>query len=88
MRRALLFLCAVVALALPAAGGSHARVRHFTSYPWPVKPFDRQHAIRGNLDDPLREADRGSTCSCWWRHQGFADSTLASLFRDRSIFPE
>jgi len=23
-----------------------------SAYPWPVKPFHRQHAIRGNFDDP------------------------------------
>ncbi len=25
---------------------------HAAAYPWPVKPFDVQHAIRGNFDDP------------------------------------
>src|SRR5712692_8228540 len=31
---------------------------HAAAYPWPVKPFDVQHAIRGNFDDP--RALRGS----------------------------
>lgn len=52
MRRAVLLLAAVLALAVPAAAGSHARARHFTGYPWPIKPFDQEHAVRGNFDDP------------------------------------
>jgi Peptidase family M23 len=35
----------LVAVALAAAGAAAA-------YPWPLKPFDRQHAIRGNFGDP------------------------------------
>ena len=52
MRRALLLLAAVLALALPAAAGSHGRVRHGTGYPWPLQPFDQPHPVRGNFDDP------------------------------------
>ncbi|HEY4346844.1 MAG TPA: hypothetical protein VGM80_04585 [Gaiellaceae bacterium] len=34
-----------------------ARCRHYarermTEYPWPVKPFDEQHPVRGNFGDP------------------------------------
>jgi hypothetical protein len=36
---------AIVVLGLMAPGVAHA-------YGWPVKPFDRMHAIRGTLDDP------------------------------------
>jgi murein DD-endopeptidase MepM/ murein hydrolase activator NlpD len=52
VRRAVLLLVAFAALALPAAAGTHRRVRHGTSYPWPLKPFDREHPVRGNFDDP------------------------------------
>src|SRR5205085_7796364 len=52
LRRAPLLLAALLALAIPAAAGSHARVRPVTSYPWPLKPFDRPHPVRGNFDDP------------------------------------
>jgi hypothetical protein len=52
LRRALLLLAALAALALPAAAGSHARARRVTGYPWPLKPFDRPHPVRGNFDDP------------------------------------
>src|SRR5215471_13223260 len=37
------FLLAALAVAVPARGAA---------YPWPIKPFDRQHAIRGNFGDP------------------------------------
>ena len=56
MRRALLaLLCAAVALVLPAGAGSEATAGRRTAnapYPWPLRPFDRQHAVRGNFDDP------------------------------------
>ena len=52
MRRALPLLCAAFALVLPAAAGSHTRAHRLTSYPWPLKPFDREHPVRGNFDDP------------------------------------
>jgi murein DD-endopeptidase MepM/ murein hydrolase activator NlpD len=52
VRRALLLLAAVLALALPAAAGSHPKARRLTGYPWPLKPFDREHPVRGNFDDP------------------------------------
>ena len=48
MRRAsLAVLAAAVALAAPAV--AHA------SYPWPLKPFDRPHAIRGYFNDPRED---------------------------------
>ena len=46
MTRRLLPALLLLALAL-AAGAATAR-----AYPWPVKPFDRQHAIRGSFGDP------------------------------------
>jgi hypothetical protein len=52
VRRALPLLCAALALAVPAAAGSHTRTRRLTSYPWPLEPFDREHPVRGNFDDP------------------------------------
>jgi hypothetical protein len=52
VRRALPLLCAALALALPAAAGSHTRARRLTSYPWPLEPFDHEHPVRGNFDDP------------------------------------
>ena len=52
MRRALLLLAALLALAVPAAAGSHPKVRRLSGYPWPLKPFDRPHPVRGNFDDP------------------------------------
>ena len=36
-------LLAAAALAAPAAAGA---------YPWPLKPFNEQHPVRGNFDDP------------------------------------
>jgi hypothetical protein len=38
--------------------------RTFT-YDWPVKPFDRQHPVRGNIDDP-----RGNNTKGWSFHFG------------------
>lgn len=55
MRRALLLLAALLALALPAAAGSHPKARRLSGYPWPLKPFDREHPVRGNFDDPRVE---------------------------------
>jgi Peptidase family M23 len=52
LRRAPLLLAAVLALALPAAAGSHPRARRLSGYPWPLKPFDEEHPVRGNFDDP------------------------------------
>ena len=44
MRHSLLLLSlALAALAVPAAAAA---------YPWPIKPFDRQHPIRGFFGDP------------------------------------
>lgn len=44
MRRPVVaFLLAALAVALPARAAA---------YPWPIKPFDRQHPIRGNFGDP------------------------------------
>lgn len=40
-------LAVVAALAAPAAAQA--------SYGWPVKPFDRQHPVRGFFDDPRQE---------------------------------
>ena len=59
MRSALAaLLCAVVVLVLPAAAGSEAAPHRGTGrepYPWPLKPFDRPHPIRGNFNDPRVE---------------------------------
>jgi Peptidase family M23 len=52
LRRALLLLAAALALALPAAAGSHPKPHRLTGYPWPLKPFDQPHPVRGNFDDP------------------------------------
>jgi Peptidase family M23 len=52
VRRVAVLACAVFALALPAAAGSHPKARRLTGYPWPLKPFDRPHPVRGNFDDP------------------------------------
>src|SRR5437588_13090518 len=45
MRRRLLLIAAVLTLALSASTGASA-------YPWPIKPFNRQHPIRANFGDP------------------------------------
>jgi len=42
-----LYLTLAAALALPAAAGA--------TYGWPLKPFDRQHAVRSFFDDPRAE---------------------------------
>ena len=48
---------AIVVLALVGAAGLHssparARSSSLAPYSWPVKPFDRQHPIRGSFGDP------------------------------------
>ncbi|MBA3736300.1 MAG: hypothetical protein H0W90_14090 [Actinobacteria bacterium] len=45
MRLRLTFLIACFALALIASAGASA-------FPWPIKPFDKQHPIRANFGDP------------------------------------
>jgi murein DD-endopeptidase MepM/ murein hydrolase activator NlpD len=67
--------------ALPAetssAAGANASAGHAFSYGWPVKPFDRQHPVRGSFGDPRSIFDghptaRGlmtSRCNCTY-HQG------------------
>jgi murein DD-endopeptidase MepM/ murein hydrolase activator NlpD len=52
VRRVAVLLAALLALVLPAAAGSHPRARHVTGYQWPLKPFDQEHPVRGNFDDP------------------------------------
>jgi hypothetical protein len=47
----LLVLTATSFLAFPAYAGA--------SYSWPVKPFDRQHPIRGTFDDPRNGTKNG-----------------------------
>jgi hypothetical protein len=47
-----LLLSALVAACSPAA--AHA-------YAWPLKPFDRQHAVRGGFDDPRVHYGAGGT---------------------------
>jgi len=39
------------------------------AYPWPVEPFDRQHAIRGNFGDP--RTLRGSIDAAGWNPLSF-----------------
>jgi hypothetical protein len=38
--------------ATPARAGSTAPVKSAGAYGWPVKPFDRQHPVRGSFGDP------------------------------------
>ena len=45
MRGRLLLILAVLALALAESTGA-------SGYPWPIKPFHRQHPIRANFGDP------------------------------------
>jgi murein DD-endopeptidase MepM/ murein hydrolase activator NlpD len=42
-----LYLTVAAALALPAAAGA--------TYGWPLRPFDKQHAVRSFFDDPRAE---------------------------------
>jgi Peptidase family M23 len=58
MRRPLLVLLVAVAAAAHAPAA-------LASYGWPIKPFGRQHAIRGYFNDPRRDAvgDGESTSS-------------------------
>src|SRR4051794_41180180 len=49
--RLLLVVCAVSALAALAAAPRGAGSSP-GGYGWPVKPFDRQHPIRGSFGDP------------------------------------
>jgi murein DD-endopeptidase MepM/ murein hydrolase activator NlpD len=48
---ALLSIALTAAVQPTAATASSASAR-YRSYRWPVKPFDRQHAVRGNFGDP------------------------------------
>ena len=50
MRHRLLLSIVLAFLAVPAAAAA---------YPWPVKPFDRQHAIRGFFGDPRTVFEAG-----------------------------
>src|SRR6266700_5037327 len=43
-------LAVLLALALPAAAAA---------YPWPVRPFDKQHPIRGFFGDPRTVFENG-----------------------------
>jgi hypothetical protein len=43
---------AAALVALVLAGGSLLRPADATAYGWPVKPFDRQHPVRGFFGDP------------------------------------
>ena len=43
---------AVIGYALLSSGERHGQARAWIPYQWPIKPFDRPHPIRGNLDDP------------------------------------
>src|SRR5207237_1482099 len=51
LRSSRLVLAALV-LALAAAGGASA-------YPWPIKPFNKQHPIRGFFGDPRTVFENG-----------------------------
>jgi hypothetical protein len=56
-RRCIFFVLAAVVIALGLSKGSSlslasGRVEASASYNWPVKPFDRQHAVRGGFGDP------------------------------------
>ena len=48
-----LYLTIAAALALPATAGA--------TYGWPLKPFDRQHAVRSFFDDPRAEGTGASS---------------------------
>jgi murein DD-endopeptidase MepM/ murein hydrolase activator NlpD len=48
-----LYLTIAIALTLPAAAGA--------TYGWPLKPFDRQHAVRSFFDDPRAEGTGASS---------------------------
>jgi hypothetical protein len=52
VKRPLLIVLVAAVLALAAAGGASA-------YSWPIKPFDRQHPIRGFFGDPRTVFENG-----------------------------
>ena len=60
--RTLAVSCLLVALAIAVPVSAAA-------YPWPVEPFDRQHAIRGNFGDP--RTLRGSIDAAGWNPLSF-----------------
>ena len=76
--RSILALGAFTVL-LALSGGAHGQepARPASAYGWPVKPFDRQHPIRGNFGDPrttffgppTAHGLMTSSCSCSF-HQG------------------
>jgi len=47
-----LFVAALAAATLATAAPAHATPAHAASYGWPVKPFHRQHPVRGYFGDP------------------------------------
>jgi murein DD-endopeptidase MepM/ murein hydrolase activator NlpD len=49
---ALLASAALAAMGAPSARPSSTSGAASESYGWPVKPFDRQHPVRGNFGDP------------------------------------
>ena len=52
MLRSFRLVLAVLVLALAAAGSASA-------YPWPFKPFNKQHPIRGFFGDPRTVFENG-----------------------------
>lgn len=76
---ALLLLGAVLARASATAAAAVPtnRSESALAYPWPIKPFDRPHPIRGNFGDPRTifsslagEAEPGSTLGALSFHNG------------------
>lgn len=91
------------ALPIQTSTAATARTaRASASYGWPVRPFDRQHPVRGSFGDP-RSIFRGaptvrglmhSACACSY-HQGIdvaaADGTAVYAVRDgvvRTVTPD
>src|SRR6478672_3852449 len=56
--RRIIFVAVATAVAAIALGkmvttsSASGRAEAASSYNWPVKPFDRQHPVRGNFGDP------------------------------------
>ena len=55
MAAAICTTAAVLAASPVTASAASKHIRSGSSYGWPVKPFDRQHAVRGYFGDPRIE---------------------------------
>ena len=76
MRLRLFLLIACFALALAASAGASV-------FPWPIKPFNKQHPIRGYFGDPRTVYENGKVL-----HQDFFASHYAPVWGGPLVAPD